>query len=100
VGYPTIAADVETTRMAKAIAEYDLKTDSKKRVTLRRPYEYYHATEYDDGRIVLEPRVLRAPESISRLTLAHMDEAMRSMAAGIVGDEFDLSEVQHLIDEP
>ena len=86
--------------MPKAIAEYDLKTDSKKRVTLRRAYDYYHATEYDDGRIMLEPRVLRAPDSISVLTLSHMDEAMRRMSAGEVGDEFDLAEVQDLIDEP
>jgi hypothetical protein len=85
--------------MRKAIAEYDLKTDSKKRVTLRRAHGYYHATEYEDGRILLEPRELRAPESISRLTLSHMDEAMRAFAAGSVGDEFDLSEVQDLLDE-
>jgi len=85
--------------MPKAIAEYDLKTDAKKRVTLRRAYDYYHATEYEDGRIVLEPRVLRAPEAISRLTLSHMDSAMRAFAAGDVGDEFDLSEVQDLLDE-
>ena len=86
--------------MPKAIAEYDVKTDSRKRVTLRRAYDYYHATEYDDGRIVLEPRELRAPDSVSRLTLSHMDEAMRSFGRGAVGDEFDLEDVRDLIDEP
>jgi hypothetical protein len=40
------------------------------------------------------------PESISLLTLAHMDEAVRAMAAGTVGDELDLGAGQDLLDEP
>jgi hypothetical protein len=86
--------------MMKAIREYDVKADSKRRVTLRNAYDYYHATEYEDGRIVLEPRELRPPASVSRLTLDHMDEAMRAFARGEVGDEFELDEVQDLIHEP
>jgi hypothetical protein len=87
--------------MAKLINEYDLKADSKWRITLRsKDYSYYHAREYSDGRIVLEPRELRAPATLSRLTLSHMDEAVRRMAEGEVGDEFDLSEVEDLIHEP
>jgi hypothetical protein len=82
-------------------AEYDVKRDARKRVTLRSsPYEYYHATEYADGSVVLEPRELRVPDSISRRTLHGMDAAVRNLDAGIVGDEFDLGEVQELLDEP
>ena len=50
--------------------------------------------EHDDGRSMLEQC---APETISKRTLAHMDEAMRQMAEGNVGDEFDLSEVEDLV---
>jgi len=86
--------------MAKVVHEYDVKTDAKRRVTLRTAsYLYYRAREYEDGRIVLEPRELRAPESISRLTLGHMDDAMRNFAMGRVGDEFELDEVADLITE-
>lgn len=81
-------------------AEYDVKRDARKRVTLRSsPYEYYHAIEYADGSVVLEPRELRIPDHISARTLAGMDEAVRNLDSGIVGEEFDLNEVQELLDE-
>lgn len=78
--------------MAKVIGEYDLKADSKRRVTLRSSeYTYWHAVEFDDGRVMLEPRVLQPPDMISKRALAHMDEAIRQMDEGTVGDEFDLT---------
>jgi hypothetical protein len=86
---------------ARVTAEYDVKRDARKRVTLRStPYEYYHATEYADGSVTLEPRELRIPDSISRRTLDGIYAAVRNLDAGGVGEEFDLSEVQDLIDEP
>ena len=57
--------------MALAVKTYDAKIDSKKRITLRSAlYEYYHAEEYDDGRIILEPRELAPPFQISEKSLA------------------------------
>ena len=86
---------------ARVTAEYDVKRDARKRVTLRStPYEYYHATEYADGSVMLEPRELRIPDSISRRTLDGIYAAVRNLDSGVVGEEFDLSEVQDLIDEP
>ncbi|MFL5381155.1 MAG: hypothetical protein ACJ8GN_01390 [Longimicrobiaceae bacterium] len=85
----------------RVTAEYDVKRDARKRVTLRSPrHEYYHATEFADGTVMLEPRELRVPDSISRRTLEGIYAAVRNLDAGAVGDEFDLSEVQDLIDEP
>jgi len=82
------------------IREYDLRAGSKRRVTLRSSeYTYWHAREFDDGSVVLEPRELRPPAAMSARTLAQMDESMRRMAQGSVGDEFDLSEVEDLINE-
>ncbi|HVG46502.1 MAG TPA: hypothetical protein VM890_17280 [Longimicrobium sp.] len=39
-------------------------------------------------------------ESISQRTLDHIYAALRNLDAGVVGDEFDLSEIQELLDEP
>lgn len=86
--------------MAEVLKEYDLKMDSKRRVTLRSAeYEHYHARHYADGKILLEPRELREPETISRRALEQMDEAIRNLRDGVAGDEFDLAEVDDLINE-
>lgn len=87
--------------MAKVVAEYDVKRDDRKRITLRRPmFEYYRAIEYADGRVLLEPRELRIPDSISRRTLDGMDQAIHNLDRGEVGDEFELDELQDLLNEP
>ena len=85
----------------KVVAERDVRVDSKKRVTLTgAEYEHYRMRRYDDGRILLEPRELRVPDSISRRTLSHVDDAMINLSAGVAGEEFDLEEVRDLIEEP
>ena len=79
--------------MQSVIREYDAKLDAKKRLTLRSVlFEYYHVSEYDDGRIILEPRELVAPFQVSANTLAMMDESIRNLKAGKVSDAADLSE--------
>ena len=86
--------------MAKVVKEYEVKSDSKGRVTLRSSeYRFYLAREFEDGRVLLEPQELQAPDTLSRLTLAQMDEAVRCMDAGEIGDEFDLNEVADLLNE-
>ena len=77
------------------IREYDAKTDTKKRVTLRgKAYDYYHVTEFEDGRIELEPRVLSRPFEISENTLAMIDRAAENFKQGIVSEPIDLSEFE------
>ena len=79
--------------MQSIIREYDARLDAKRRITLRNIlFEYYHVSEYDDGRILLEPRELTAPFQVSANTLAMMDEAVRNLKAGKVSDKLDLSE--------
>ena len=79
--------------MSSPILQYDAKTDSKKRITLRNAlYEYYHAIQYDDGRILLEPRELVAPFRVSENTLTMMDQSVENLKAGKVSEEIDLSE--------
>ena len=81
--------------MAVALRSYDAKIDSKKRITLRNAlFEYFHVEEYDDGRILLEPRELTAPFQVSAQTLSMMDSAVENMKAGKVSDAIDLSEFE------
>ena len=78
--------------MALAVKTYDAKIDSKKRITLRSAlYEYYHVEEYDDGRIILEPRELVPPFQISEKSLAMMDLSMENLKQGKVSSAIDLS---------
>jgi hypothetical protein len=98
MGYPTIE---EVSEMAKVVAEYDVKRDDRKRITLRRPkFEYYHAIEYADGRVLLEPRELRVPDTISRHTWNAIESGIHNLDQGLVGDEFELDELQDLLNEP
>lgn len=75
------------------VKDYTVHIDSKKRVTLRGAlYQYYHVKEYDNGCIVLEPRELTVPDSISVRTLEDMDRAIRNFKKGEVSPVVDLSE--------
>lgn len=79
--------------MQYSVKEYDAKLDSKKRLTLRSgTYEYYHVSEMADGRIILEPRVLTAPFTLSANSLAMMDSAVQNLKTGNISDSIDLSE--------
>ena len=81
--------------MQGAIREYDARLDAKRRITLRNVlFEYYHVSEMEDGRIILEPRELTAPFQVSANTLNMMDDAIRNMRAGKVSEATDLSEFE------
>ena len=50
----------------KTLRDYIVHIDNKKRVTIRgAAYQYYYLKEYDNGFIILEPRELSVPNSIS-----------------------------------
>lgn len=77
----------------EAIKDYTVHVDSKKRVTLRgAAYQYYNVREYKNGCIILEPRELTVPESISARTLSDMDRAIAHFKKGDVSEAVDLSD--------
>lgn len=77
--------------MADVKKEYDAKTDSRGRVTLRgATFDHYHVREYEDGTIELAPRELVDPR-LSERTLRMMDRAVERVEAEDVGEEFDLT---------
>lgn len=77
----------------EAMKDYIAHLDSKKRITLRGAlYQYYNVKEYGNGWIVLEPRELTVPESLSVKTVADMDSAVRNYKSGKVSSIVDLSD--------
>ena len=80
-------------KIMTAVKDYTVHIDSKKRVTLRGAlYQYYNVKEYDNGCIMLEPRELTVPESISKRTLEDMDRAISNFKMGNVSEAIDLSD--------
>ena len=78
----------------EAMRDSTVHIDSKKRVTLRGAmYNYYNVKEYSNGCIMLEPRELSVPETISKNTLADMDAAIANFRKGAVSEPIDLSDV-------
>ena len=74
------------------VREYDAKLDSRKRITLRQAqYPFFHVREYEDGRILLEPRELTEPFMISPEALQMLDGAMENFANGHAPKPFNFS---------
>lgn len=90
MGYPTNITEVMNMTEVK---DYTVHIDNKKRITLRGAlYQYYKVREFDNGCIILEPRELKVPDSISAKTLEEMDKIVDNFKKGIVSEEVDLSD--------
>jgi len=75
------------------IRNYTARVDSKKRITIRgADYMYYNVKEFGNGCILLEPRELVTPASISEATLKEMDKAIDNFNKGVVSEPVDLSD--------
>ena len=75
-----------------AVKTYEVHIDSKKRMTLRgAKYQYYFVREYENGCIILEPRELKVPASVSAKSLKSMDQAVHNFKLGKVSEPVDLS---------
>ena len=73
------------------VKEYDAHLDMKKRITLRgAEAEYYAVRLFDDGHILLEPRVLVPPDVVSKRTLRMLDRAAENFKKGKVSEPIDL----------
>lgn len=73
--------------------DYIVHLDNKKRITLRgASYQFYNVKEYGNGCIILEPRELTVPETISAKTLADMDNAIKNFNSHEVSPVIDLSD--------
>lgn len=76
-----------------AVKTYEVHIDSKKRMTLRgAKYQYYFVREYENGCIILEPRELKVPASVSAKSLKSMDQAVHNFKLGKVSEPVDFSD--------
>ncbi len=76
-----------------AVKDYTVHIDNKKRVTLRGAmYQYYNVREFENGCIMLEPRELTIPDTISARSLEAMDKAVANFKLGNVSEVIDLSD--------
>lgn len=77
----------------EAIKDYNVHLDDKKRITLRGVnFSYYNVKEYENGCIVLEPRELKKPSSISSKTLKDIEKSIKNFKKGNVSEIIDLSD--------
>jgi hypothetical protein len=77
----------------EAVRDYTVHIDNKKRVTLRgASYQYYNVREFPNGCIMLEPRELTVPDTISSRTLEDMDRAIENFKMNEVSAPIDLSD--------
>lgn len=89
-----IPHDIIKVRIMIAVRDYTVHIDDKKRITLRgASYQYYNVKDYDNGCIILEPRELTVPDSISARTLEDMDKAISNFKMGNVSSAVDLSDI-------
>jgi hypothetical protein len=77
----------------ETVRDYTVHIDSKKRITLRGAlYQYYNVREFRNGCIMLEPRELTVPDTISSSTLEDMDHAIENFKMNKVSAPIDLSD--------
>lgn len=81
--------------MSELVREYDAKIDSKKRITLKESlFECFHIKQYKDGRVLLEPRILTEPSTISNKTMRMMDNSIKNYRKRKVSKAINLSEFE------
>ena len=84
--------------MVKAKKEYDTKLDSKNRLTVREPsYGYFNVSEFDDGTILLKPRVLVDPETISKSALKMIDNSINNFKTKKVSKKVDVEKYLNIV---
>jgi hypothetical protein len=78
--------------MAMAILnQYTAHLDAKKRLTIRGALsEFFAVKVFEDGHVLLEPRVLVAPDEVSRKTLRMMDQSVANLKKRVASPVIDL----------
>jgi len=92
VGIPTVQRKIMKTKIVK---QYTTSLDTKKRITIREAaFSLYNVKVYNDGKVVLNPRVLIDPNTVSKRTFKMIESSMKNLKEGKVSspiklDEFD-----------
>jgi len=77
---------------AELIKKYETNLDSKKRLSIRGGnFKYYVVEVYSNGKVILNPRVLIDPNTISKKTLKMIEKSMGNLKKGNVSEPVDLT---------
>lgn len=75
--------------------QYTAHLDTKKRLTIRGALaEFFAVKVFADGRVLLEPRVLVDPDTISKRTLRMMDQSAANLKKRKASPGIDLKKYQ------
>ena len=86
--------------MQAIVKSYDAKLDNKKRLTIRgTKYDFYHIQEFNDGTLVLKPRILVDPDDLSENTLRIMDRSIENLRKGNVSKPIDVQKYLEIAEE-
>ena len=86
--------------METIIKKYYAKLDNKKRLTIRgTKYDFYYVEEFNDGTLLLKPRVLIDPTELSKNTLRMIDKSMDNFEKGNVSDPVNLDKYLKMVEE-
>ena len=86
--------------MTQLHKEYDAKLDNKNRLTVRESqYAYYHVSQFNDGTIVLKPRILVDVDELSGNTIQTMDKSIKNFKKGKVSPKIDINKYLKLINK-
>lgn len=86
--------------MESIVKQYDAKLDERKRLTIRgSKFDFYHVKEFNDGTLVLKPRVLIDPEDLSENTLRMIDRSMTNLQKGNASQPIDLDKYLKISEE-
>ncbi|CAN2039996.1 conserved hypothetical protein [Candidatus Magnetomoraceae bacterium gMMP-15] len=86
--------------MEAIVKKYDAKLDNKKRLTIRgTKYNFYHIQEFNDGTLVLKPRILVDPNEVSKNTLNMMDKSIDNLKKGNISKPIDIDKYLKIVEE-
>jgi hypothetical protein len=86
--------------MEAIVKTYDAKLDNKKRLTIRgTKYDFYHIQEFNDGTLVLKPRILVDPDDVSENTPGMMDSSIENFKSGNVSKPIDVQKYLKIAEE-
>jgi len=81
------------------VKRYDAKLDNKKRLTIRGAnFDFYNVQEFNDGTLVLKPRVLIDPNEISENSLRMMDKSIENLKKGNASSPIDVEKYLSMVE--
>ena len=75
------------------VKQYTTSLDAKRRITIREAaFNLYNVKVYSDGKVMLSPRILIDPNTVSKNTFKVIESSMKNFKDGKVSDPIKLNE--------